>query len=495
MSQPQAETALIQIPKTSSLPMSDMVQSALLGHLILDDKIFMQVARRIQPSWFLNVWHSKIYALLVQCYQRIGRPPNRAELENFKEILNEDMATKQKLLVLIGKACSDASQIRWDAIRPDLTEWLQSKILQETILKSSQFWNRANWQQAARLMQTAVQQYKDASFDEGIEVQFDDPETWLAKQIDERSDALTTGLKMLDESLLDGAISGGLQRGDTTVVLAPSNVGKTTSLLTIARHNIFANKDVLLMTHEGRPEDIRNKLMKACLDCSEDEMLRLYATPEGLERLKSMSSLLKQKLTYIPYNKAGMKVEDVVPIIRRAQEERKAKVGKGYDLLVVDYPAKLTTEQARGSLAVRNVLEIVYDFYVQLALEYKFHSLLAIQTNREGSKVNNGQNTNRLLTMEDVMEAWGPMTSASNVITLNRSPAAKRNNRITYYVAKSRSSEVGRAIVARSNFSHGLTHSQPMGSTGYFGTTTMELQIDAFLQSHNGQMIPQNLVR
>lgn len=492
----QPEVKRIEIPVNSSMPMRDMVQSAFLGHVIDNEKIFVQVTHRVQPGWFSNIWHSKIYKLLTDHSKRIGRAPSKTEFVNSRELQLEDVATKNKMVALIEKATVDAGQIRWDAIKPELTEWLQSKILQETLLKSAGMWNKGQWHQTASLMQTAVREFRDASFEEGIEVSFADPETWLAKHKEEKQFALPTGLPLLDKALLDGATSGGLQRGDTTVILAPVNIGKTTAMLTIAVHNIVANNNVLLITHEGRPEDIRNKIMKAVMDCTEEQMLSSYLTPEGLAKLRHAAALIQSRLTYIPYNKAGMTVENVVPIIRRAQEERIARTGKGYDLLVVDYPAKLTTSQLSGAnLQLRTSIDIVYDYFVQLALEYKFHSLLAIQTNREGSKVNKGQNTNRLLTMEDVMEAWGPMASASNVITLNRGPMAQLKNRITFYVCKSRSAEVGRAIVAKSNFAHGLSHAPSLGHTGYFGTSTMEATIDAFLQTHNGQMLPQNLVR
>lgn len=489
------ETRRIEIPITSSMPMRDMVQSAFLGHVIDNEKIFIQVTHRVQPGWFSNTWHSKVYRALMEHAVRIGRAPSKVEFLNSRELQLQDLGDKNKMITTIETACIHASQIRWDAIKPDLTDWLKSKILQETILKSANHWNNGRWHETASLMQNAVTEFRDAAFEEGMEISFADPEIWLAKHKEEKKEALPTGLPLLDAALLDGATSGGLQRGDTTVVLAPSNAGKTTCLLSIARHNVVANNNVLLMTHEGRPEDIRNKIMKSMLDCTEEEMLSMYHTKEGLAQLRTASNALAARLTYIPYNKAGMKVEDVVPIIRRAVEERRAKTGKGYDLLVCDYPAKLTTEQAKGSLALRSIIDIVYDFYVQLALEYNFHSLLAIQTNREGSKVNQGQNTNRLLTMEDVQEAWGPMTSASNVITLNRSPIAKMKNRMTFYVCKSRSSETGRAIVAETKFGHGLTHSTKLRSTGYLGTSTMEATIDTFLSSHNGQMMPQNLVR
>lgn len=466
-----------------------------MGHLIIDEKLYQQVSRRIQSNWFVNAYHGKVYKILNDVTKLIGRPPNRVELENSSSITAEDNATRNKLITTITVACIDAGQIRWDAIKPELTEWLKSKILQETILKSAQHWNKGQWHDTAKLMQYAANEYREAQFDEGIEVSFDNLEDSLSRQKEDKNSALPTGLPLLDSALLDNATSGGLLRGDTTVIMAPVNAGKTTSLITVARHNIFRQNDVLLMTHEGRPESIRNNVLKACLDCSEDQLLNLYHTPEGLEKLKAVSAILKKYFTYIPYNKAGMKVEDVVPIIRRAQEDRITKTGKGYDLLVVDYPALLTTDQIKANLAIRNVLDIVYQFYVQLALEYNFHSLLAIQTNREGSKVNNGMNTNRLLTKEDVQEAWGPMASASNVITLNRSPTAKKKNRLTYYVDKSRSSETGKAIVARTNFAHSLTHSPTMGATCYIGTNTYENKVDEWLVNYPNQEIPSEHIR
>lgn len=493
--QSKPEVQNVYIPVHSSLPLSPKMQSALLGHLIIDEKLYQQVSRRIQSNWFVNAYHGKVYKILNDVTKMIGRPPNRVELENSSIITAEDTATRNKIITTITVACIDAGQIRWDAIKPELTEWLKSKILQETILKSAAHWNKGQWHDTAKLMQLAANEYREAQFDEGIEVSFDNLEESLANQKLDRDRALTTGLPLLDSALLDNATAGGLLRGDTTIVMAPVNAGKTSTLITMARHNIFRQHNVLLMTHEGRPESIRNNMVKSCLDCSEEQLLNMYHTPEGIEKLRIVSALLKQHLTYIPYNKAGMKVEDAVTVIRRAQEDRITKTGKGYDLLVVDYPAKLTTEQAKSSLAMRNVLDIVYDFYVQLALEYNFHSLLAIQTNREGSKVNNGLNTNRLLTKEDVQEAWGPIASASNVITLNRSPTAKKKKRLTYYVDKSRSSDTGRAVVVRTNFAHCLTHSATMGATSYIGTNTYENKVDEWLVNYPNQEVPGEHIR
>lgn len=479
---------LVEVPSTSTLPMTDRMQSALLGWMLRDDKVFVQVYRKVQPSWFLKAIHQKLFGLILKCHQYIGHPPTKVELENYKEIHAEDNRTKMEILNAISRCFSDSDQIRWEAIRAELTEWLQSKILQDMIIKSAQTWNKGQWQQSARIMTEGVSAYRDAQFEEGVEYSFDNLDNLILGQELERQNALTTGLPLLDAALLDGATVGGMLRGDTTILMAPSNAGKTTSMWTIARHNIMAGKDVLAMSHEGRPEDLALKTLRCVLGVSEMDLINMYRDPIGLQRIIDAQKIIKSRFTYIPYNRAGMKVEDVIPIIRRAQEERRAKTGKGYDLLVVDYPAKLTTEQqSRGTLALRNSIEIVYDYYVQLALEYKFHALLAIQTNREGSKVNKGENTNRLLMMEDVAEAFGTMMIASNVITLNRSPRAKKEGWLTFYVDKSRSKTTGTAVVARTNFAASMTHSDKLGAFGYMGTSTMEAVANSWLSDPNKQ--------
>jgi hypothetical protein len=125
---------------------------------------------------------------------------------------------------------------------------------------------------------------------------------------------------------------------------------------------------------------------------------------------------------------------------------------------------------------------------VQLALELDCHVIAAVQTNRQGSISN--RDDERLLTMEDVAESWGVMTAATNVLTLNRDQHAAMNQRLTFYVAKSRSSEVGRAIVAKTDYAKCITHDDDLGGTWYRGSNTMADRIDDLLAKYNGKPIP-----
>lgn len=474
----------VEIPAHSTLPMTDRMQSALLGWILRDDKVFLQVNQKLQPSWFLKGVHQRIYGLILKCYKQLQTVPTRAELENYKELVAEDNKVRVEIMTAIARAMADSEQIRWEAIKLELSDWLKSKILQDMIVKSAKIWNQGHWQQAAQIMSDGVVKYRDAQFEEGMEVRFEDPESYLEGQQINRDRALTTGSRLLDLALLDGATNGSLLGGDTTAIIAPVNIGKTTCMLTICGHNILAGKDVLFMSHEGRPEDLRLKLIRNILGASEPELLRLYKIPDGLNKIRQVTETISRHFTYVPYNRAGMTVEDVMPIIRRYQENRRAKYGKGYDLLVVDYPALLGTEKA-ANYAMRNAIEIVYGYYVQLALEYNFHIVVAIQTNREGSKVNKGLDTNRLLMMEDVQEAFGVPQKVTNVITLNRSVRAAREHWATFLACKSRSNGTGMAVVCRTDYARSMTHGPHLPSFAYMGSKTMEAVANLWLNDPN----------
>lgn len=481
-----------------TLPFNDLKQNALLGHLIINQKFFKMVYKKVKPNWFLSERTSKVYKILTNYYETYGRFPSREELKSCNEIMSLDLKERNLLQAWISAAILSTQQVSIDAIKPDLTEWLHAVILMKGMREAQQFYNNKEIKQCHSKLMESVKEVANTNFNKGTEVSFLDYDVYLKEVESERKEALTTGLNILDRALLEGATEGGLQKGDTTIVMAPINAGKTTTLITMACHNIVRSKDVLFMSHEGRPSDIRLKILANMLDCTIPQILEHYRDPAKKIHLDRVTKQIHKHLKYVPYNRAGMTIEEVVPIILGTQEDWMSEHdGKGFDMLVSDYPAILTTEIAkRGNLQRRNIDQIIYNNYVQLALEHNWHSLLAIQTNREGSKVNQGGGGGggRLLGMEDVKESWDPMAEASNVITINRNIKDEASNTIIFNIAKSRSNQKGLAIVAKSNFKHQKTHSETMGGFSYTGSTRIEADIDLLREQFLNGQVPSTLV-
>jgi hypothetical protein len=508
-----------EAPLLDTLPGNPMRQSATLGHLLSDLTFFTQAKHKIQPNWFKDKKHSKIYQFLLNMTAETGVVPRVAELKAWKEFEPLDNAERVSLSSAIDKALHDAQQIRLEMIKPDLTTWLGSKLIQEAIVVATKLWNQNKFREAAAELENATKRFREAKFEEGDAVPFLEAATWLRELEEGADDALSTGLVLLDRALLDLSPKqelerkeaaakglpmppdpGSLKKGDSTLLMASVNSGKTSCLTTISVYNALRARSVLFLSHEGNVEDIRLNFLKCAMRKTRNEIFDLYRTKEGLERINQKTQELQANLVYLPLHRPGLTVEDVYGIICRYQEDRIAQTSKGFDLLVCDYPAKLTTQVAsKGNLSVRHIDAYTYGYLTQACLTHNFHGLFAIQTNREGSRLNSGQyddkdGNRRLLQMEDASESFAPVMSATSVITLNRSPGAKLANRLTYYVAKSRSSATGTAVVAKTRFDCSVTHAEDLGAVSYVGTKTMETCIDQYLESFSGKALPADVV-
>jgi hypothetical protein len=478
--------------QTIALPFAPAKQLAILGHCLKDRVFFQQCLAQVKPDWFGNIQHGKIWKAAGAFHVKYNHLPSSFELKTSSDINLEKEPERTSLRVIVDESLLKSDEIGLNVIRGEMTEWYHARLFREGHDRSEKHYNAGQFGRAYAEMSDSIRSIQTNTFDEDTRVSFLDPSSWLKESEEEyQQNGLTTGLKILDAALSpDGSATPSLYKGDMTVLLAPVNVGKSSTMITVIAHNIIRQQPILFYSHEGRLTDLREKIFCCVTGRTKHELFALYKTEKGVDELNKMSRVIEKYLDYVPYNRPGMTVEQVMGDIMRRQQARKIKYGIGYQLLVSDYPAKLFTDRAKGGqLQQRNIDAIVYDQYVQSALQEGWHALVAIQTNRSGSVAN--RDDERLLTMEDVAESWGVMAMATNVISLNRNVTAAQANRLTFYVAKSRSSQVGRAVVARSNYACCRTHGDwpGYGGTWYRGQETLSDQIERLMVSHEGREI------
>jgi hypothetical protein len=487
---------------SDALPFSQPKQDAILGYLLANDRFFTQCRGKVEPEWFQDIYAAKIYRAKLDFFNKYKRSPSVPEIKQWSEFVLESTPIRQRIEAKINLALHLTTDFGLDALLPELSDWLHCRIYANHMVRGATLFNAKKTKEAFECAKTMVDKIQDTTFEDDSEISFENYEQYLEAQQLELQNALTFGLAAFDKLLTPAAKSGSLLLGDTTILLAPTNIGKSTALITTLRHNIYRQKASLWISHEGRPEDLRIKLLCAMLGCSQPQLfgyeneygqkvLGLYQTKEGREAMDLVLEWLKRYLVYIPLNKAGLTVEEVDVVIRKRQDEWASKHnGEGFSLLVDDYPAKLSTKNDKMNRREKD--EHIYNWFVQLGLEYKFHSLLAIQTNREGSKVNRHEKgEKRLIQMEDVMEAWGPMTAATNIVSINRDPLMEAMDLVVFSILKSRSSKKHWAICCKSNFANSITHSDELGATWYRGTSTMTDKLQGFLDKYNNVAIPE----
>jgi hypothetical protein len=479
-----------------SLPFEIPQQQALVGHIMCDDKFYMQLRGRIASSWFADSVVAEIFKKYEAFYDTFSRVPNsKEEFKGWPGWQDLDNAKRIQAFNGVEICYAKSATFGRDYISAQLTAWQKTRALVRDLPQVGNLISSRQLSQAEGLIHSLSKDLLGMAFDGTAPVDFRNPRKILANEEFAMEGALTTGLPLLDSKLLpegNGKVS--LLLGDTTLILAPTNSGKTTAMGTIARHNAAKGRNVLFIGREGRENDLSVKFLQTFMGKTKAELFGMAKTEEGGAFMDKVGAMINKHLTFVHVTKQGFTVEECIGIIRSMQALRKAQYGVGYDLLCVDYPGILDTERARGGkYEYRQVQDYIYRQFVQLALEEKFHCLAAVQTNREGLKITSGESehsTRRLLTPEHISEAYAIAMSATTILTLNRDPVAAAQNRLTWYICKSRSSATGWAVTCRSDYSRATTHSPKLPATAYLGSSTMNEQIETLLQNYSGRDIP-----
>jgi hypothetical protein len=467
-----------------TLPFSLEKQDALLGHLLKPDTFFIQSMDKVKPEWFFHVYSTRLLQEKVNYYNKNKCQPTLAELRNLEIWKEENQQFRNALFTKLDIALHQSNEFKLNVIANELGDFVKSRIYYDAVSKSVPLYNNKYPEKAYSIIEAGMRKIRETDFTHDHEVTFTNYKDTFEKQILELDDALSFGCSVVDQLIEPRAKYGSLIKGKTTCLLAPINTGKTRAMITIACHNIRRGHPVLFITHEDTSDEIQNLIWCNLLNVTPVELFKMYDDPkDGMKKMNFHLQWINRFLTYLSINRAGLTVEEVSGIIRKYQERRMAEHnGVGYSLVIDDYPAKLTTVMAQhGNLQKRNIDGIVYNYFVQLALEYNFHSLVAIQTNREGSKVNKKLTSDRLLYMEDVQESWEAMAPITNVISINRDPVAEMLGFVTYNLCKTRTTKKGYAAICKSDYGRCRTHSDDLGATYYCGTTTYSNKVNELL--------------
>jgi replicative DNA helicase len=477
------------------LPFSLEKQRATLGYILHDDKFFSSVVGKLEGDWFADEVLGKIYSALKKWFLAWGRKPTLPELTECPDI----RSLNSKVLVQVRATLPLLEHARknYDH-RPLLSEmetWLKARTIQAALPKAANAFNAQKLDESMIIMNQMVRDYNEIDFSDGAGcLSFLDYGQELERQEQDSTKGLTFGLAAMDRILEPEGLAGGLMPGQMTVLLAPTNVGKTSVMVTVAVANILRGKSVCFIFHEGTEDELKNKFMRCISGMTTSEMRRAYLDPEQAQKMRNYELILTRFLVLKPMYQAALKVEEVALAFERLQDLRRMECGSGFDLLVDDYAAKLTcAANSKGNMQPRQEQENVYNQFVQMGLRHKVHVLTAIQTNREGSKVNrkvgDRKHETRLLHVEDVAETWGAMTAAAIVISLNRSDQDQELGKITFLLCKSRSGETGWAVVCNSNYDICRTHSNDAGHFRYRGTQSVGKKSEQLMDAYKNQVV------
>lgn len=486
----------------SQLPFSIRIQEAAMGHLIREEAFLRRAIGIVHYEWFADKALKEIWHALVAFYNTRGRCPillihpttGAFAVEEFKLVSFGHMAHTQEKEELFNRIdlCLFASKVvALDIIQEQCTLWLQATLIRESSNNLEKYYRDANVPGAMTYVHEKFPQILEANFEPDTQETFiDTRKDIMEKYVMDSTNACTTGCKRFDRAILSSndENAGGLMVGDLTVVMAPISKGKTSFLITVAIQNVLKGKDVLLLVHEDIL-NIKRRVMMCATKCPANELVARYKNEESFKLIQEWEDRLQKHLVFIPMDKpGGTYIEDVVAVVQEQQKEWKRRHGKGFDLLVDDFPAKLLTRNRKKD-EFRNQMYFIYAQFASLAASERFHALTAVQSNRTGAQAN--LEGTRALGMEDTAEAFGIPQIAHNFITINRSEVDREKKVVHYHIAKCRGEDTGKTVTCESRFDFYQTHGDDIGTcTVESGWTKAIKETAAGSVDPNGKKIP-----
>jgi replicative DNA helicase len=367
--------ARADIALEKGLPVNLDAERYVLGAILMDDALYIQVAGSLEPDDFSLEKHRRIFLRMGELYERSERIdrvtvanelmkqnqlesvdgitylvsldeglPALANLDSYvrivkdKAILRRIIFTSQKLIdrCLIGED------------EPD--EILASA--EESLLRLGD----------TRTQDTLVNPHQILEAFEGGINSFLDPS--------KRIKGLSTGLLKLDD------MTGGLHEGELVILAARPSMGKTALALNIAQHVAMQpnqKQTVAMFSLEMSRESLLTRMVCAAGRVDQQKFRASYLNQEERRRLAKATSDMVQAPLYID-DTAGAHLMDIHAKLRRLKSEH------GLALVVIDY---LQLMSGRGRYENRNQeISTISRGLKLLAKELKVPMLVLSQLNR-----------------------------------------------------------------------------------------------------------------
>ncbi len=487
-------------------------QDAVIGWMIKDTQFMLKCKSSLNARAFSHSLQSELYSIICEFADKYERSPTTAELEgalHYKFHSATDFRQRNDR----AKVCiASAQSVDVNVLADKMTDWLRVTILKNAIQESATIYNKKQYDQAREFVVRKMKDIAEADFHQDERVSYADPVAFYKNRFKVQENCCTIGHPDFDEVLKPKSMikndqedrnnpfkrpstKGGLLPGDMTVLVGPSNAGKTTSVVSVIAQNILMRKFVLVVTHEQKDEDIKDKIYKCITRLTTAELTpdSIDKNEETVRKLNLASYFLENYLVHVHWIKPGkMIIEDVLDVIALRQEKlcsQEVRIndkvlkefGKGFDLVVDDYPGVLKSRAIGGkNSSTHEEKGYIYRQLLELARQHKFHILVPAQTNRDGFKAS--QDSDHVLGQGDIADSFQIAQVTDNLITINRGPNDKAKNIIRYYIDKSRSGPTGYTFVSKSDFGTSRAFGPDLACTVFEpGVTAGQQDIDVRL--------------
>lgn len=433
--------------------MGEDYQYKLVKCFMEDNDYFCSIQHLVNQNMFTVTELRTLVGFMKDRYADIGRVTLYSELEMYvrREIMDE--ITKEKMIAIIERV-KNGDLEGMDMVEREAEHFFKQQNLIQAINKATEIIRRGrmeDYPEIESLFQDALSvNLKD---DIGQELFESDAQVESDLSPDYRK-TITTGTKELDD-----ALGGGIGSRELGVIVAPSNVGKSSvvtgfaaaAATTKTEHNNNQGYKVLHIFFEDEEVNIRRKYYGYLLDIDACMLHHPDIRPLAIEKLtdefNEERDMLKRNVRYIRLSSGEKSASDIKAIINKH-----ISLGFKPDLVVIDYFECLKKEKGMG----RNDSEWSGETVTMRKLESMAKELgIAIWVPVQGTKGSFGQ---EYVSMAHAGGSVGKTQIGHIVIQLARTDEQKTRGLMNVYIGKMRATKFVRDKFLNVKFNNGTCH-------------------------------------
>ena len=260
------------------------------------------------------------------------------------------------------------------------------------------------------------------TFDDSIGFSYMDEPERIYQEIIKNEKVVGTGLKALDDLL-----KGGLHEKSLTLLLSPTNVGKTLWMCALAKNMLQAGYNVLYVTFEDSENKIGQRITQNLFDLSRDE-------------LKSMSLQDYQKCwdTYRKSIKSNLYIKEFPEMATNALnihafiKELKERKNFVPDVMFVDYIGCMIPNGRENPNMNSNTRLLT------IASQVRSISMVETFPIVSGAQVNRGGYDSANIGLNDAADSFGQTMKADAILAITQSKELLDNGYYDVEIAKTR---------------------------------------------------------
>lgn len=399
-----------------------MFEKVLLQNLVINHNFAKKFIDFIDNKYF-SLYESKTLFNYIQNYFR-----DYQKLPHWNELFitaSNDTKHSEKtfddLKELFNELKSSDDKYNHEWLVNETKKWIRNKAFESVIIESAE---RLENQKPVDDMMQKVKEVFAINFHETIGINFKDGAEKQLEYYRKKKIKYPCDIKGVDL-----ICDGGVEPKTLNLLMAPTNTGKTSAMVTLASNYLRLGYKILYVTCEMSEENIRQRIESNFLDIPINDIPKL---PDALY-LKRMKNISDKYLGNI-YIKEYPTKSSNVNHIRSLLDNLATKENFEPEIVIVDYLNILKSASVLSGSSY-DIVKSIAEEVRGLAGEYKLAIWSATQSNRDGDGASD-------LNLNNSSDSYGVPMTVDLEIAIIQTPLMAEQKRQTWKCLKTRYSEL-----------------------------------------------------